>query len=84
MTEMSDISDRVRSPDRKVFLSAGTPNRHSNFDIRTSPHESLGWDVANKAGLTEVYKPVIHEESIKIAGATKAPDYTFRIGGRWF
>jgi len=31
-----------------------------------------GWDVANKAGLTEVFKPVIHEESIKIAGATKA------------
>jgi len=34
--------------------------------------------------------PAIHEESIKacpersrrIAGATKAPDYTFRIGGR--
>ena len=24
-----------------------------------------GWDVANKAGLTEVYKPVIHEESMK-------------------
>ena len=44
--------------------------------------ESLGWDVANKAGLTEVFKPVIHEESIKVAGATKAPDYTFRIGGR--
>jgi hypothetical protein len=56
--------------------------RHSDFDIRTSPHESLGWDVANKAGLTEVFKPVIHEESIKVAGATKAPDYTFRIGGR--
>ena len=41
-----------------------------------------GWDVANNAGLTEVYKPVIHEESIKVAGATKASDYTFRIGGR--
>ncbi|MBM3313432.1 hypothetical protein FJY70_02430 [candidate division WOR-3 bacterium] len=26
--------------------------------------------------------PVIHEESIKTAGATKAPDYTFRIIGR--
>jgi len=64
--------------------------RHSYFVIRTSPGESLGWDVSNKAGLTEVYKPVIHEESIKacpelgrrVAGATKAPDYTFRIGRR--
>jgi hypothetical protein len=25
--------------------------------------------------------PVIHEESMKVAGPTKAPDYTFRIGG---
>jgi len=41
-----------------------------------------GWDVSNKAGLTEAFNPVIHEESIKIAGATKAPDHTFRIGGR--
>ena len=24
-----------------------------------------GWDVSNKAGLTEVFKPVIHEESIE-------------------
>jgi len=46
--------------------------RHSDFDIRASTGESLGWDVTNKAGLTEVFKPVIHEESIKIAGATKA------------
>jgi len=70
--------------DRKVFLSSGPLIRHSDFDIRTFPgnpfFESLGWDVANKAGLTEVFKPVIHEESIKVAGATKAPDYTFRIG----
>jgi hypothetical protein len=88
--------------DRKVFLSPDykeeqlrassgpSPSiRHSDFVIRTSPHESLGWDVSNKAGLTEFSKPVIHEESIKacparsyggaatlgrkIAGSTKAP-----------
>jgi hypothetical protein len=43
--------------------------------------EALGWDVANKEGHTEQYKDVIHEDAIKIAGATKAPDYCFRIGG---
>jgi type I restriction-modification system DNA methylase subunit len=43
--------------------------------------ETLGWDVANKAGYAEQYKDVIHEDAIKIAGATKAPDYCFRIGG---
>ncbi len=43
--------------------------------------EALEWDVANKAGHAEVYKDVIHEDQIKVGGATKAPDYCFRIGG---
>jgi len=43
--------------------------------------EALGWDVTNKEGNAEQYKDVIHEDAIKIAGATKAPDYCFRIGG---
>jgi hypothetical protein len=42
---------------------------------------SLGWDVYNKKGRAYAYKDVIYEDSIKIAGATKAPDYAFRIGG---
>ncbi|MFH1718623.1 MAG: N-6 DNA methylase [Planctomycetota bacterium] len=43
--------------------------------------EQLGWDVTNKAGYAHAYKDVIHEDAIKIGGATKAPDYCFRIGG---
>jgi len=42
--------------------------------------EALGWDVANKAGYAEGYKDVIHEDAIKVGGATKAPDYCFKIG----
>jgi hypothetical protein len=42
---------------------------------------SLGWDVYNKLGHAYAYKDVIYEDSIKIAGATKAPDYAFRVGG---
>ncbi len=41
----------------------------------------LGWDVDNEKGYAEAYKDVIHEDSIKIGGMTKAPDYCFRIGG---
>lgn len=44
--------------------------------------EALGWDVFNKAGYAENYKDVIHEDSIEVEGATKAPDYAFRIGGQ--
>ena len=43
--------------------------------------EAIGWDVGNKDGLAEAYKDVIHEDSLKIAGRSKAPDYAFRIGG---
>jgi type I restriction-modification system DNA methylase subunit/predicted type IV restriction endonuclease len=43
--------------------------------------EALGWDINNKQGFAEAYKDVIHEDSIKIGGVTKAPDYSFRIGG---
>jgi hypothetical protein len=43
--------------------------------------EALGWDVLNRQGHAESYKDVIHEDAIKIGGATKAPDYCFRIGG---
>ncbi len=43
--------------------------------------KALGWDVDNSLGYAEAYKDVIHEDAIKIGGATKAPDYCFRIGG---
>lgn len=40
----------------------------------------LSWDVDNEQGIAEAYKDVIHEDSIKVGGSTKAPDYCFRIG----
>ena len=43
--------------------------------------KALGWDVDNEQGHAEAYKEVIHEDSIKIGASTKAPDYSFRVGG---
>ncbi|MBN1128791.1 MAG: Eco57I restriction-modification methylase domain-containing protein [Chitinispirillaceae bacterium] len=43
--------------------------------------EALGWDVSNRQGFAEAYKEVVHEDALKIGTATKAPDYSFRIGG---
>jgi len=43
--------------------------------------KELGWDVHNELGYAEAFKDVIHEDAIKVGGATKAPDYCFRIGG---
>jgi type I restriction-modification system DNA methylase subunit len=42
--------------------------------------EALGWDVLNKLGYSEENKHVIHEDSLEIEGAKKAPDYAFKIG----
>ena len=42
---------------------------------------ALGWDVLNTNNYAEAYKQVVHEDSIEIGGAAKAPDYAFRIGG---
>ena len=43
--------------------------------------EALGWDVRNVQSKREHTKDVIHEDAISIAGKTRAPDYSFRVGG---
>ncbi|HYM93802.1 MAG TPA: hypothetical protein VET23_06665, partial [Chitinophagaceae bacterium] len=43
--------------------------------------KALGWDMDNSQGYAEAYKEVIQEDKIKISGATKAPDYSFRLPG---
>lgn len=43
--------------------------------------KALGWDMENEQGHAEAYKDVVHEASLKIGAATKAPDYCFRVGG---
>jgi predicted type IV restriction endonuclease len=42
--------------------------------------EALGWDVHNVQGRGEHDKDVVHEDAIKAGGATRAPDYSFRLG----
>ncbi|MGI6017010.1 MAG: Eco57I restriction-modification methylase domain-containing protein [Methanothrix sp.] len=44
--------------------------------------KALGWDIDNEQGFAEAYKDVIHEDAIKVGGTTRAPDYSFRIGGQ--
>ncbi len=43
--------------------------------------KALGWDIDNEKGYAESYREVIHEDRIKVGGATKAPDYSFRLSG---
>ena len=42
---------------------------------------ALGWDMDNSSGYAEAYRDVIHEDALKVGLSTRAPDYSFRIGG---
>jgi type I restriction-modification system DNA methylase subunit len=58
---------------------------YKEFNLRQSfivPFfNALGWDVENKDQISEAYREVISEDSLKIQGKTKAPDYGFRLQG---
>ena len=43
--------------------------------------KALGWDIDNENGYAESYREVIQEDRVKVGGATKAPDYSFRLPG---
>ena len=43
--------------------------------------KNLGWDIDNENGYAESYREVVHEDKVKVSGATKAPDYSFRLVG---
>jgi hypothetical protein len=44
--------------------------------------DALGWDMSNAQGYAEQYREVVHEDRVRVAGQTKAPDYSFRVGGQ--
>jgi predicted type IV restriction endonuclease len=83
MTAPAQVEQLVERFDRN--LAAYRSGQYNEAQVRQefiNPFfEALGWDVYNKKGYAEAYKDVIHEDAIKVGGATKAPDYCFRIGG---
>ena len=65
--------DQVRSPDYN--------ETQLRIDFVNPMFKELGWDIDNAQQFAEQYREVVHEDKVKVAGATKAPDYSFRIGG---
>ena len=66
-------SDQVRSPDYN--------EAQLRIDFVNPFCEALGWDMDNTQGFAEQYREVVHEDRVKVGGQTKAPDYSFRVGG---
>jgi type I restriction-modification system DNA methylase subunit/REP element-mobilizing transposase RayT len=65
----------------RTYQSAEYNEAQVRHDFIEPFFAAMGWDVYNKQGHAFAYKDVIYEDSIKVSGATKAPDYAFRIGG---
>jgi hypothetical protein len=66
-------SAQIRSPDYN--------ETQLRIDFVNPMFEALGWDIDNRQRFAEQYREVVHEDRVKVAGATKAPDYSFRVGG---
>jgi len=79
-TELKKLVDRFEQ-NLEAYKSGQYKEAQVRREFVDPFFEHLGWDVQNKQGYAEAYKDVIHEDSIKIGGLTKAPDYCFRIGG---
>ena len=67
---------------RDSYLSPGYNETQVRREFIDPLFKALGWDVDNEKGFSEQWKEVVHEDAIKVGAATKAPDYSFRLGGR--
>lgn len=65
-----------------MYKSPTYDEENTKVDFINPLFEALGWDISNKHNLAPQYKDVVFEDSIKINGKAKAPDYAFRIGGQ--
>src|SRR5438445_2241117 len=77
---ISDLIERFEQ-NAESYRSAAYNETQVRQEFINPFFEALGWDIANKAGHAEAYKDVIQEDAVKVGGSTKAPDYSFRIGG---
>jgi len=68
--------------DREAYLSPAYNETQLRREFLDPFFKALGWDVDNEAGNAPQYKDVVHEDALKIGTATRAPDYSFRIGGQ--
>ncbi|MDO8673556.1 MAG: N-6 DNA methylase, partial [Dehalococcoidia bacterium] len=78
--EILDLVERF-DRNREAYQSGQYKETQVRLEFIDPFFKALGWDVHNERGYAEAYKDVVHEDMVKIGGATNAPDYCFRIGG---
>ena len=87
MTNKQTAQDKIASLVTR-FEEQFQSYKHSDYNETLTRRDfidpffkALGWDIDNEAGYAEAYREVIHEDKVKVSGATKAPDYSFRLVG---
>jgi hypothetical protein len=79
--KISSLVERFR--EHVEEYKRGAYNEHqTRVDYINPFFKALGWDMDNEQGLAEAYREVIHEDKVKVGGATKAPDYAFTLYGQ--
>lgn len=79
-TEIKRLVERFEEQ-KDVYRSPHYNEAQVRDDFLNPLFQTLGWDINNVSGYAQAYRDVIKEDSLEIAGAIKAPDLSFRIGG---
>ena len=66
----------------KSYTSVSYDESNTRTDFIDKFFEALNWDVRNDNGFAERFREVVREDKVVINGQTKAPDYSFRLGGQ--
>ncbi|MDP2805088.1 MAG: N-6 DNA methylase, partial [Gallionellaceae bacterium] len=84
MTAPSEVLTLIENFERNLDAYRGGKYNETQVrrDFIDPLFKALGWDMDNSTGYAEAYRDVIHEDAIKIGASTRAPDYSFRIGGQ--
>lgn len=81
LARIIELTERF-SKNYEAYKSTNYNETRARIEFIDPFFKELGWDIENSQGFAEAYKDVIHEDAIKVEGAMKAPDYSFRIGGQ--
>ena len=68
--------------DQSAYLNSAYNETQLRREFLDPFFKALGWDVDNAAGHAPQYRDVVHEDAIKVGIETRAPDYSFRVGGQ--
>ncbi len=78
--EIKKLVDRFER-DKESYKQSSYKEAQLRIEFINPFFKELGWDVDNEKGKAPQYRDVITEDSIKIGGFTKAPDYCFSLSG---